>query len=1008
MSRTSICLLLTALRRAVWWLAAPLLVACAPTASFIAVTERIDVSKVSAEGGHLATEPMLRLGDDAFAGTYNGLATDARGRYLVTVSTDKTAKVWSIDGRLLLTLRPPSGDGAVGSLDQAALSPDGNVVALGWRGPKSASIYLFDRATGRVLRHLDGLPNVASSLRFSPGGTQLAAAIVSGGVVLFDASSGREIARDLQYGGDSYSVDFSRDGRRLVVPSLDGNLRLYAVGPNGLARIGMALTRQLAGSGQPQPMSARFSPDGRWIAAGYKTLGGVGLYDASNLSLAGAMFSFDLKSNVFALDWMNDSGAVCGHVFLSSSRESVIRCWYHGDLNKPIPWNMFNVTTRDTLVPGHASVLFGPLALPGGGMVVATQSLAWGIVNDGRVEWRHEQNAATMSPFAITPMRPRALALSADGESVIVGNLFDEQAAPLQFDVRTRTLMHGLAAPLPPRMTAPGMAFSADEVYRQSGRAGAVLNGHVLPLNPSERASVAATDANGTAFVLGTTEELRLYDRNAQLRWRLPGMTLSANISDDGRWVVARGSDQIIRWVRASDGQLALSLYVEANSDRWIAWTPSGFFDAAPGSEDLVGWQVNQGLDAQAIFYPLSHFRSGFQRPDLIARVLETSDERQALKLADAVSQRISVSEPVAQTFPPRVVLIDAPRSFDSPDVQIRVHVTAPANAPVEQIRVRVNGKFDPTARGKLRSLEGDQTLHLTLPRADAVIEIFAVNRNDSSDPVSVALAYRPGADTSTQRIGKNVRKPRLFLLAVGVSDYGHPGFNLNYANADARDFARLFEAQRGHHYASVASRVLTDKEATREHVLAAFKWLGESAAESDVAIVFLAGHGVQLPDGSYHFATSDFDPDNVRMTSVDDDSIRKMLGDFAGRGNDALLFVDTCHAGAAVAANVRESSGDRNSQILQGASNNVVVFAASSENKLSFEDESSRHGAFTKVLLDALADWKADPYHSGEITHADLSAYVQKFLPSLTPQRQTPRVFTPLGGAEPFVIEAR
>jgi WD40 repeat protein len=70
------------------------------------------------------------------AATIYGMAMDAGERILVTASSDKTARVWSLaTGGLLRVLRPPIGDDNEGKLHAVAVSPDGGLAATGgWTG----------------------------------------------------------------------------------------------------------------------------------------------------------------------------------------------------------------------------------------------------------------------------------------------------------------------------------------------------------------------------------------------------------------------------------------------------------------------------------------------------------------------------------------------------------------------------------------------------------------------------------------------------------------------------------------------------------------------------------------------------------------------------------------------------------------------------------------------------------------------------------------------------------
>ena len=80
--------------------------------------------------------PLLRLETGMHTAMIKRIATDAAGRYAVSASDDKTARVWEVaTGRLVQVLRPPQDAGNEGKLYAVALSPDGaTVAAAGWTG----------------------------------------------------------------------------------------------------------------------------------------------------------------------------------------------------------------------------------------------------------------------------------------------------------------------------------------------------------------------------------------------------------------------------------------------------------------------------------------------------------------------------------------------------------------------------------------------------------------------------------------------------------------------------------------------------------------------------------------------------------------------------------------------------------------------------------------------------------------------------------------------------------
>ena len=238
------------------------------------------------------------------------IAVDRAGRWAVTASDDKTARIWNLaSGQLERVLRVPLGEGAEGKLFAVALSPDGELVALGgYTSPDglNESIYLFDRASGRLLQRLSGLPNVVTHLAFAADGRRLAAALFGGNGIRVYGATGQgawaPVAADGDYGADSYSVEFDASGR-LLATSYDGELRLYGAGASGPLQ---PLVRRAAPGGK-RPFFARFSPDGRRIAVGFDDSTAVALLDGTSLEpLAPADTSSITNGNLTSVAWSAD------------------------------------------------------------------------------------------------------------------------------------------------------------------------------------------------------------------------------------------------------------------------------------------------------------------------------------------------------------------------------------------------------------------------------------------------------------------------------------------------------------------------------------------------------------------------------------------------------------------------------------------------------------------------------------------------------------------------------
>src|SRR5689334_14983069 len=143
---------------AIPWRGAPLRCRLMATRLFVAIWLVFLAAACPVDGwcADIPTAPILRIESGMHGASINGIAVDEADQQLVSVSDDKTMRIWSLaDGQLLATGRPPIGSGQEGALYAVALSPSGETIAaagytgISWDG--AAEIYLFKRQGGTWL-----------------------------------------------------------------------------------------------------------------------------------------------------------------------------------------------------------------------------------------------------------------------------------------------------------------------------------------------------------------------------------------------------------------------------------------------------------------------------------------------------------------------------------------------------------------------------------------------------------------------------------------------------------------------------------------------------------------------------------------------------------------------------------------------------------------------------------------------------------------------------------------
>ncbi len=930
------------------------------------------------------TRPLLRVETGTHTGVIKDMAVDAKETFFVTCSQDGTLRVWDLaSGLLQKTLRVPYGSGD-GMLYSVAVSPDGKQIATsgltGYTWDKSICIYLFDRATGEMTKRLTGLPNAVQRLRYSPDGKYLAVGMADkDGLRVLNVEDGKEVAADKEYEGDCIGLDFRSDGV-LAVAAIDGFIRVYT--PD----FKLALRNKAAGGTHPHGVA--FSPDGDKLAVGFGDTKSINVLATKDLSLLYAPTTDDIKLPAAAFDevaWSPDGKQLfaAGRVAVIKGETvlRVIRRYENGGKGK----------FTDIGAAGDIITALRPLKL--GPMLYAAGDPLWGVL---------EGDKARLFEAPTVDMRLTTFLLS-DDASIVQFSTLPGDTTTVRFNAAERKLegdiadnskaaeTKGKAAGLHPAI----IGVAGLNITNYENEMHPKLNGHPLELTQNEDSRCLAILPDHKRFLLGCDYSLRLFDANGKQEWIMPtpGIVWQVNVAQDGQTGVALLNDGTLRWFRIQDAKLLLTLFPLTDHKQWVAWTPNGYYDASAGSEDLIGWHINRGKDHAADFFPASRFRAAYYRPDVVGRVLKAGDEAEALRLADADRGHKTEVVDVNKTLPP-VVVIQSPENNAeqaATAVTVRFAVRVPADAPLTSTRAYIDGRPVGTARriqevASGAEAETAQTLDVTLPEHDCELSIIAENKHGASAPATIKLHWKG-------RAAVDLTKPKLYVLAVGVSKYKNPAYTLDFAAKDATDFATALQLQTGKLYREVEVKLLTDDQASKEGVLDGLEWIQKQTTSRDVAMIFLSGHGIRDGSGDYYYVPYNFELEKKRSTGVLFYEIEKTIRDIAGK---TLFFVDTCHSGGA-GGKLRGVEQDIVSIVneLSSAENGAIVFAASTGKEYALEDAKWGHGAFTKALLEGLGG-KADLKGDGRITVTSLDYFLAERVKELTGGSQHPTTTRP------------
>ncbi len=925
----------------------------------------------------LYSQPFLVLDPEMHADAITATAVDAGGRYIVTGSYDKTVRVWSgNDGRLLRTIRMPSGPEYAGQVNTVALSPDGNTIAAAGGSPH---IFLFDRATGRQVLRM-GLPtndSIINKLALSHDGRRIAAGIQNPfSLRLFDLDGPNEIAFDDEYKESIYGISFDAAGR-IATASEDHKLRLYDRH--------LKLIRSARAPGRPplQPFQIAFSPDGKRLAVGYGPETSTPRVDVVDGRTLAAIFVPPMKGyssgRLTRIAWSKD-GSILYAGGTTTSRDGVSKlvfAWKNGGRG---PAQVF---------PAGSETISEIRELSGGRIVVASMRPSLSIFDRGGTVLR--QIDPTTGDFR---QQAKALKVSPDGNTVLFNFAGADDKSIAAFDISRRALdiapnpRSGLVAP-----RIEGLPITDWENKTNPKLGGRPLTDD----NFTSRSLAIARDAS--SFWLARDWDLRHLDADGNLIRQINAVTIpwAVNLAADDRLVIAAHGDGTIRWYRSADGVEILTFYPHADRKRWVAWTPLGHYAASPGAEDFIQWQVNRGLDQEPITYSASRFRDQFYRPDVIERVLETLDPKAALEAADAAAGRTrSIVKSITEYTPPRVAIVDpADATFvQRPELVVAYTIEDRPGTAIRRIRLMLDGSV--VAEEKNRTvaqdgrMAGEFKVSLQSDQSLVTLILLAENEHGTSDPSSVRLRRNVTTDD---------HKPTLYVLAVGVGEFkNHPHLKLNFAHADANAFVERVVRQEHGLYSRVLAQTLVNEQATAEAILKGLEWLERSMSSRDVAAVFFSSHGANDTNRQFYLLPHDvnvLDEITLRRSALKYVDLRDTLVRLAERGK-TLLFLDACYSGNVLpgAKQVAPPDIDMVAADLASTEGGVVVFSSSTGKQFSMEYPELGHGAFTAALLEAF-DGKSDrppPW----LRVSDLEIWLTTRVKELTKGAQTPRTTVP------------
>jgi len=952
-------------------------------------------------------EPILRIETGMHTETIMRISVDRENRLLATASKDKTVRIWDArTGALIRIIRPPIGEANEGNLHAVALAPDGKTVTVGgWTQFNQGSgviakdgfaIYIFDTHTGQMLRRLTDLPDVIDHLVFSRDGRYLAACMGKKGIRIYRTSDFTLAGEDKDYGDRGAGADFNATGG-IVTTSFDGFLRLYDSQ--------FRLIAKKKAPGGTRSFAVRFSPDGREIAVGFHDTLSVNVLSGADLTFR---FAPDTQGTgtplAFAtVAWSADGRRLYAGGMYAKQIEGIwkfqVRSWSNGGRGDYTDSPVANSTIMN-LQPRKGGGFFFGAGDPAFGAIDGKGKTLY-IRNPDIGDYRGIRDGFQISPDG-TVIR---FAYQQSGKTIAV------------FSPTERRLTTGVTFPngvplAAPRIHAPGLTVT--DWY---GNTAPKLNGVPLKLEQYENSNFIAIAPDGKSFLLGSDWFLRLFNARGEVIWQtpVPGTTWALNISGDNRLALAAFGDGTIRWYNMKEGKVVLAFFPHNDQNRWVLWTPEGFFDSSEGGAKLVGYHLNQGKDKEAIFIPMENLYDVFYRPDIVATKFKGED----------ISPLITLTAMEALKNPPPVAEFTAkPKATDKSHVNICYRISSKGGG-IGEVRlfhnaklIKSDGHYREYARSKevpiqlatmnSRAIQADQKRSIqvrykekstiaSVPKGELYEDCADVEAIAGENEISVAAFNKDNTvqgflETMTFNANVTPVEPRVYVLIAGIDRYQDKSAKLNYAVKDAEDIHKRISAQLATLFKKdqIHTVILTNEQVTRDKLLSSLDRLARDIRPGDYFILFTAGHGV-LIQNQYYLLTHDYKGDLDAYCMIGSNEIVEATKKI--KSLNQLLIFDTCHAGGM--DNIVSGLYDARMAVI-AKKMGLHIYASASSLEAAM-DGYKGNGLFTHHLLKGLDNnQEADTNKDNRVSIVELGAYTKEQTTEASRKvghRQTPMI---------------
>lgn len=634
---------------------------------------------VALTGQGFAQAPRIVINPLGHSAKINNLLFTPDGLRIISVSEDKTIRVWNPDnGEMTKKFESQVGDGSEGVLYASAISPDGKLLAVAGypvSSEKENYIVVIDLEKGIQVATAVGHTEIITSLAFNKKGNYLASGSADRTVKVWkvDGSKLLSAATTLTIPSAVANISFNNLTGELAVAHESTDILVFPLAglDNGVSKFLPKVLKHHKGTLN----KLLYSPDGLFLASSSLSNELV-LWEvkpAKDKSECKVLIDFKSTPDPKEKDRNSKETIVSPINALAFSLDSKILVGLDVE-GKGYSWSIPSGTLFTTYT-GHDNTVFSAAFAPSttGNYVVASA----GGMNNEILLW-NPINALTVRRIKGKGSAIQDLAFG-DGLELFICRELTANGKPQfksSFNFASFTVNRN-----PGQINAATQATLNKAVVQTGVNTLELPKGKVIEIDADDRILDYQVLADGSVLV-ASDFALKLFDKNGFLNKEFVGhygAVRAVTVSADGKYLASGGEDQsIVLWKMSETGyapslrkvfegdgweEFFSSLPVDsltkeptkkawrdvmdflkthgnkaykeietaykslgeivipfatlfATEDyEWVCWTPRGYFSCSSSGSQYFGWHVNRGINQLADFYAAEQYFEILYRP---------------------------------------------------------------------------------------------------------------------------------------------------------------------------------------------------------------------------------------------------------------------------------------------------------------------------------------------------------------------------------------------------------